>query len=1485
MTNRWQMGAEDPDELRLLIEKESRNERGLEANQTAYTSPRSPTEDSVAKVFAQVLGLERVGVEDDFFALGGQSLLATQVIARLRTAFRVNAPLEWIIEAATVERLAQRIDRALEDGSGSAEDFEALPQVVSAPDARHEPFALTDIQQAYWLGRDKAFELGNTSTHIYVEFESEALDLGRLERAWQRVVDRHDMLRSVVDPDGRQRVLKDVPPYRMVVSDLSGVTNAEASKGIEAAREAMSHQIFETQQWPLFDIRLTRLAEGKIRTHFSIDVLIVDAGSLSLMFQEWERLYREPETELEPLGVTFRDYIVTSAKLAETASYRRSMEYWGARLSTLPHAPQLPTSKNARSITRPRFVRRSGRLDEKSWSRLKKQAASVDATPSMALTTIFGDVLATWSRSSHFTLNLTLYNRLPLHPQVDSIVGDFTSSTLLEMKVTPGEAFKTRVRRVQKQLWADIDHRHVSGVEVLREIARRESAAVMMPVVFTSMLGLNVPMNGRSSLLGTEVHGISQTTQVSLDHIAFDEDGGGLRYCWDALEELFPAGMLDAMFDAYRERLQELVEGPWDRETPLLVPPRHLQEYARLNATEAPVESGLLHAPFVEQARLQPQQIAVISAARTLRYGEVASEARRLGRKLRELGVKPNELVAVVMERGWEQVVGVLGVLESGGAYVPVDADLPPDRRFHLLERCSVRVVVTQRRVDQVGPWPEGIERVCVDGGLEGVSDEPLVPAQRETDLAYVIFTSGSTGTPKGVTLEHKGALNTVRDVNERHGVTARDRVLCLSSLSFDLSVYDVFGVLGAGGAMVLIGPDENRSPARWAELVRQHRVTIWNSVPALMQMMVDFQEGGDKAALRSLRLVLLSGDWVPVGLPDRLKAAVDGVRVVSMGGATEASIWSIDYPIDRVEPTWPSVPYGRAMKNQRWHVLGEGLQPRPIWVPGELYIGGVGLARGYWGDDEKTNERFIHHPETRERLYRTGDWGRYLGDGNIEFLGREDGQVKIRGFRVELGEIEAAVSALPEVKDALCIAYADVSGQKSLAAYVVLREGAQLDDVAIKARLSAKLPEYMVPPQVLLLDAMPLSPNGKVDRKALPRPTAGPTGPTYLAPRTEREQQIAAMWQELLQKERVGITDNFFALGGHSLIAVMFVARAQRELGLAVPLSKILEHPTIETLLASLEAPAPAHAHRHLITLNRGGFRPPLVLVSGLGGYGFVFNGLARFLGEEQRVHILNAIGAQDESEGVDHSIEDMAAIYEPQILAACASGPVVIGGYSFGMLVAYEIAHRLRARGRSVPLLVSFDGFGPCFPKLLPLPSRLLSHVKTFVRADGPGRRTYVRDRLAALRARVYTRLGRPEEAEAHIPFADPDTDRRLRKLAAGLTRAGRLYNPQHMTESDLLLIKTSISEQWIGNSMDDPLYGWRSWTKGEIEVVTVPGEHLTMFEEKNQHRMADAVSLAIKRFTGTAEQDPPPRSHEVPTASAAAARVNAVHVSLGQ
>ncbi|HVR98014.1 MAG TPA: amino acid adenylation domain-containing protein, partial [Thermoanaerobaculia bacterium] len=416
--------------------------------------------------------------------------------------------------------------------------------------------------------------------------------------------------------------------------------------------------------------------------------------------------------------------------------------------------------------------------------------------------------------------------------------------------------------------------------------------------------------------------------------------------------------------------------------------------------------------------------------------------AARLGHRLRELGARPNRLVAVVMEKGWEQVVAVLGILKSGAAYLPIDATLPRERIWHLLEQGEVEWAVTQPWIDEGLEWPAAVGRLRIEPAEEAGDVAPLSPVQTADDLAYVIFTSGSTGAPKGVMIDHRGALNTIVDVNRRFGVTPEDRVLGLSALNFDLSVYDVFGLLAAGGALVLPEPLALRDPARWRELILAERVTLWNTVPALMEMLVHHaSELAEPAAagLAPLRLALLSGDWIPLSLPERIRGLASQAEVVSLGGATEASIWSILFPIGAVDPAWPSIPYGRPMVNQTFHVLDERLEPCPVWVPGQLHISGIGLAKGYWRDEEKSRASFFTHPRTGERLYRTGDLGRYLPDGDIELLGREDLQVKVQGHRIELGEIEAALTQCPLVRTAVVAAPGRERGQRRLVAYVVL--------------------------------------------------------------------------------------------------------------------------------------------------------------------------------------------------------------------------------------------------------------------------------------------------------------------------------------------------------------------------------------------------------------------------------------------------------------
>ena len=910
---------------------------------------------------------------------------------------------------------------------------------------------------------------------------------------------------------------------------------------------------------------------------------------------------------------------------------------------------------------------------------------------------------------------------------------------------------------------------------------------------------------------------------------------------------------------------------------PLLEPDERDRILRAWNDTACPFPDQLrIHQLFEQQVEERPTAVALELAGSSWTFAQVEARANRLAHALRARGAAPGSFVGICLERGLELVVTLLGVAKSGAAYVPMEPDYPAERLAFMVEDTqAVLVIVDTTTRSGFAPAVPVLE---IDG--EHAAAIAQQPAGRpdlvgtSADVCYAIYTSGSTGTPKGVVMTHKAVVNTLDWVTRTFEVGPGDRLLFVTSPCFDLSVYDTFGALGAGATVVIAGV-ETLMDARVlaAQLVRE-RISIWDSAPAMLQQLVPFFPA--ESASAPLRLVMLSGDWIPITLPSTMRTAFARCRVVSLGGATEAAIWSNWFPVDEMDPRWTSVPYGRPIQNARYHVLDSRLHPVPVGVPGDLYIGGVCLAQGYLRRPELTGERFIRDPFSTsgsdERLYRTGDLARYFEDGNLEFLGRRDSQVKVRGFRVELGEVEAALATLPLVREAVCAAHVDAAKQKFLAAYVVPTESGALSEDAIIEALAAKLPDFMVPSMVVLLDALPMSPNGKVDRKALKIPPANQR--EYVAPRTATERGIADLWAELFQLDRVGLRDSFLALGGHSLLAVTFVGRAQQELGLDISLSQVLEHPVLGTLAAALDRPRGANSRpRHLVTLNPHGSRTRLVLVSGAGGYGFVFQGLARCLGPEQPVHVLNAVGIEDEHEGVSHTIEEIAAIYEPQVLDACGGEPVVLGGYSFGMLVAFELARRLAARGVQIPLLCSLDGFGPGFPRLMPLGQRLRTHLKVLVEQSSEGRVAYLRDRAARVKLRVLGRLGLGHEAFDAPANATPEQQDRLRRVAAGLWRARGLYRPErspnHTVAADLLLIQTSTATEWIGNVFDDPAYGWGPFIRGRIDVVTVPGEHLHMFDEPQiVDRMARLIAEALARLpaTGTRTSTLPARAFTV-------------------
>jgi pyochelin synthetase len=919
--------------------------------------------------------------------------------------------------------------------------------IEADPAARHDPFPLTDVQLAYLLGRKSVFAYGGVGCHGYGELVLADLDPARLEAAWAVLIERHDMLRAVLSADGSQRVLDEVPGFAIDVIDVRGVSPRRATAGIEAVRADMSHRVYDPACWPLFDLRVT-LADDRSILHFSIDLLIADFVSTRLLLDELYQLYREPDRALPPLDITFRDYVLGERQLRTAAERHRG--YWQDRIDQLPPAPELPVPELAVPAADPgevRFRRWETVLEPAVWAALRARAGSEGVTPSGCVLAAFAETVGRWSRSQRFTLDVTLLNRLPLHPQVAGLVGDFTSVDLLAVDQDLQAPLRDRARALQAQLWDDLDHRQFSGLQVMREIARRRGpGAALFPVVFTSAIGAEAGSgdgNGNGSGVSSGVpgfaYGITQTPQVWLDCQVM-ENQGRLAVNWDVRERVFPDGLIDDMFAAFTGLLDRLAAGPeaWQLREPVEVPATQAAS-RRARLVTAPPAAGLLQDGIVAAARRDPDRVAVITSGTSLTYGELLGRASGVAARLRQAGHAEGDIVGIVMDKGWEQVVAVLAVLLAGGAYLPVDTGQPAIRRDQILAGAGARQVLTQSWLAGAGVVGDG---VAGDGAI--VVDEvgPAAWAGPQTSaepgsLAYVIYTSGSTGQPKGVMVSHRSAVTTIDDITARFAVTAGDRVLGLASLGFDLSVFDIFGLLGRGGAVVLPDAGRRGDPSHWARQIGEHAVTIWNSVPAQMEMLTQYLDAEPGDGLPSLRLALLSGDWIPVTLPGAIRSRWPGLDLISLGGATEAAIWSIFYAVGDVGEGWRSIPYGTPLTSQSVQVLDAGLRPCPDWTTGGLYIGGAGLAAGYLGDEEQTARRFIRHPRSGERLYDTGDLGRYLPGALIELLGREDRQVKIRGHRIELGEIEAAAVAHPAVGSAAVLVSGRPPGPQRLAAFV----------------------------------------------------------------------------------------------------------------------------------------------------------------------------------------------------------------------------------------------------------------------------------------------------------------------------------------------------------------------------------------------------------------------------------------------------------------
>ncbi|AWF99648.1 non-ribosomal peptide synthetase [Clavibacter michiganensis] len=1157
-------------------------ERPAPAPRPDDDAPLSPEERLVERVWSGLLGTP-CGRGRSFFAAGGDSLQATRSIAALRAAGAADASVAALFRHPVLADFAATLHLT------TPEPAAARARIVPDPEHRHDPFPLTDVQRAYAVGRDPRIPLGGVGTYHHTEFDGQGQDLDLLAAAFDELVRRHPTLRTVIDTDGTQRVLEEVPPVRVDAREVPADADPDAvARELAAFRERTSHRCHDLAVWPLFDVDALRYPDGRggIRTRIAIgiDYAVVDALSIMILYTELDLLVRGLPLPPAPAELTFRDCVLQIRPDPERR--RADEEHWRARLADMPDAPRLPL---ANADPAPRFVRRAHRFDAAWWTAFRDRCRAAGLTPTSMLATAYGHVLSRWTGQRDLTMTLTLFDRRDVHPDMPRLVGDFTALTLLDHRAAGSAA--EAARGLQERLAADLDHREAPASWILRERARLAGTAVApVPVVFTSAIGVGDGVSADvSGAFGERIHGVSQSPQVLLD-VQVLEDHGGLRVDADARDDAFPPGLVDALVAAYAATLKHLAAADWD--APLPVDPPADQARARATATAtpaAPRPGRLLHDAVHEAALRAPDAPALITgtgaSTRVVTHGQLADRAMRIAGALHRRGIGPGDLVGITLPRGADQAAAVLGVLSAGAAYAHVGIAQPPARRRAIHRAAGIRLVIADDPAAAGGNAPDAPALLRPAEATAGERlDAPVRPPVEA--LAYVIHTSGSTGEPKGVEIAHDAAWSTVDAVSRMLDLGAGDRILALSALDFDLSVFDVLGVLGAGGALVIPEEGEERDAPRWLDLVHEHGVTLWDTVPMLLDMLLvaaDDRPG----RLGPLRAALVSGDRVGTDLHGRLiRAAGPGTRLVALGGATEAAIWSNAWEVDGPLEGWGSAPYGRPLPDQAFRVLDACGRDCPDWVPGELVIGGRGLARGYRGDPARTAAAFVELDGGR--WYRTGDTGRYRPGGILEFLGRADRQVKLGGHRMELGEIEAAHAAAPGVRRAIALVVDGPAGRRRLHAAVEPGDGH--DGAAVLAAATAtaadRLPAYAMPHRIHLVDAWPLTANGKVDVAALARALAdadagaGPTrsdaahapdnaGPAV--PATETEAALAELWAGILGAPPApGV--GFFAAGGDSLAMLRLVTAAQRRFGVDAGVRRFLEEPTVRAYAACID-------------------------------------------------------------------------------------------------------------------------------------------------------------------------------------------------------------------------------------------------------------------------------------------------------------------------
>ncbi|MFH9810491.1 amino acid adenylation domain-containing protein [Streptomyces olivaceus] len=1239
----------------------------------AGRAPRSPQEQLLTELFAEVLGLAQVGVDDSFFDLGGHSLLATRLASRVRAALGAELEVRTLFETPTAAGLAARLD-----GSGTARPaLTARPR----PDRVEPSFA----QRRLWF-LHRMDGPGATYNMPLALSLTGPLDRPALHAALADVIARHESLRTVFrETDGvpHQVVLSaeqahpELPLTDLDEDRLAGRLADTARRGFDLAAE------------PPLRAELYALAPDRHVLLVVVHHIAADGWSMGPLSGDLATAYtarcRGEAPQWAPLPVQYADYTCWQRDLlGDTGDpdslFARQLAYWKDELAGIPQQVELPADRPRPPVASQRGGRVVVGLDAELHRALRDLAAAQGASMFMVLQTGLAALLTRLGAGTDIPVGSPVAGRTD--QALDDLVGFFVNTLVLRTDTSGDPGFAELLGRVRQKALAAYDHQDVP-FEYLVEVVNPARSLSHHPL-FQVMLALQNAPVGEFALPGLSTCHLEASTGTSRVDLTFSlaeqfrADGGpdGLVGAVEYATDLFDPATVELLFARFARLLRAAVADP---ARPIgRIDVLTDGELGRLlaassgAAVELPGEA--LPELFARRVRATPDAVAVVAGATELTYRQLDQRSNRLARALVRRGVRPETPVAVLLDRSADLVTALLAITKAGGAYVPLDSRFPQSRIDLILQEAGVALVLT---ADVLTALTEG----------ETDPSAVEVPSDQQ-QLAYVMYTSGSTGRPKGVAVTHRDVVGLACSPEWRRG--GHERVLMHSPTAFDLSTYELWVPLLNGGTVV-VAPPERLDLDLLQHTVGTHGVTgLWLTA-GLFRLVAEERPG----LLAGVREVWTGGDVVSPAAVARVLAACPGTEVVNGYGPTEATTLATSHPVHDLPEHAATVPIGAPMANMRAYVLDDRLRPVPTGLVGELYLAGTGVARGYLGRAGLTAERFTADPygPPGSRMYRTGDLARWAAGGTLEFAGRTDHQVKLRGLRIEPGEIEAILAASPGVAQAAVVAREDRPGDKRLVAYLVPAPGGAPEAARLAGRLRRELPDYMVPSAFVVLDALPLTANGKLDRAALPAPEYGATG-AGRGPRTPREQLLCDLFAEALGREQVHIDDNFFDLGGHSLLAARLASRVRETLGLELGLRMLFEAPTVAGLSERLVMDDPADALDVVLPLRSTGTGTPLFCVHPGGGISWSYSGLLNHIGPQHPVYAIQARGL-GRPEPLPASFEEMAADYADQIRKIQPQGPYLLLGWSAGGLIAHALACELRARGERTALLAVLDAY----------------------------------------------------------------------------------------------------------------------------------------------------------------------------------------------